>query len=122
VLLTPRSRLVAAAASAGKPVIDSPFARRDDLAHAAEEAHLARSLSFSGKAAIHPKFVPGINQAFAPTASELEEARAVLAAFTAAGDGVARIGGKLVELPVVRRMRSLLERAGLGRAAELRDR
>lgn len=110
-LVSVRSRLVAAAASAGKTALDSPFAGLDDLSAAALEARMARGFGFCGKATIHPKFVAGINEAFAPTAAELAEARAILEAFESAGDGVARIGGKLVELPVVLRMRRLLDRA-----------
>jgi hypothetical protein len=32
---------------------------------------MACSLGFSGKAVIHPKFVPGTNQAFTPTEAQV---------------------------------------------------
>ena len=111
VLSAVRSRLAAAAASAGKPCLDSPFATLDDVEGGAAEARLARAFGFSGKATIHPKFVPGINDAFTPSAEELAQARAIVEAFAAGGQGVGRIGGKLVEAPVARRMQRVLDRA-----------
>lgn len=110
-LLPVRSRVVAAAASVGKCAIDSPYVALDDIAGAAAEARLAQSLGFCGKASIHPKFVADINEAFSPTAQQLAEAEAIVAAFAASKGGVGRVGGKLIEAPVVRRMQRLLQRA-----------
>lgn len=111
VLLPARSRIVAAAAAAGKLALDSPFAKLGDLPGAAAEAALARSLGFVGKSTIHPKFVADINDAFTPSEQELAEAREIVAAFAAAGGGVSRIGDQFIEAPVVRRMQRLLDRA-----------
>ena len=97
--------------AAGKPVIDSPYADLGDIAGAAEEDRRARGLGFAGKAAIHPKMIPDIRTAFTPSAAQISEAELIVSAFEASGGAVARIGGKLVELPVVLRMRRLLERA-----------
>src|SRR6185312_11574274 len=58
-LLPARSRVVAAAASADRAALDSPFATLED-AEGAVEARMARQMGFSGKAAIHPKFVAAI--------------------------------------------------------------
>lgn len=113
VLLPVRSRIVAAAAAAGKLALDSPFAKLDDLPGSAAEAALSRSLGFSGKSTIHPKFVPDTNDAFTPTAQELAEAREIVEAFAAAGGGASRIGNKFIEAPVARRMQRLLDRAAL---------
>jgi citrate lyase beta subunit len=110
-LLPTRARVVAAAASAGKVALDSPFASLNDLAGAADEARLAGSLGFSGKAAIHPKFLSEIHEAFTPTVAELETARAVIAAYLSSEGAVNRLGETLVEAPVVRRMQRLIERA-----------
>jgi citrate lyase beta subunit len=110
-LLPARSRVVAAAASAGKWALDSPFSALDDLSAAAEEARMAHSLGFSGKAALHPKFLTAINDAFTPTDAEIEEARIIVAAHTSSGRAASRIGGTLVEAPVVQRMQRLLDRA-----------
>jgi len=121
VLLPVRSRIVAAAASAGKLALDSPFAGLDDLPGAAAEARLVQSLGFSGKSTIHPKFVADINAAFTPTDEELTEARAIVEAFTAAGGGALRIGDRFIEAPVARRMQRRLDRAALAHTEPAAD-
>lgn len=110
-LLPVRSRIVAAAASAGKLALDSPYAALDDLPGAASEAHLAQGLGFTGKAAIHPKFLPELNAAFTPTVQEVQEAQNIVDAFVAGGAGAMRIGDKFIDAPVVRRMQRVLGRA-----------
>jgi citrate lyase subunit beta/citryl-CoA lyase/(S)-citramalyl-CoA lyase len=110
-LLPVRSRLVAAAAAVGKGVIDSPYASLNDVDGAAEESRLARDMGMIGKAAIHPRMIAGIHEAFMPSQEEVEEAQKIVAAFDAADGRVARMDGKLIELPVVMRMRRLLEKA-----------
>jgi len=111
-LLPVRSRIVAAAGSAAKAALDTPFSSLDDVAGAAAEAKLARQIGFSGKAAIHPKHVLAINAAFTPTEAELSEAQSILAAFTAAGGRACRVGARFIDVPVARRMERLLTRAG----------
>lgn len=79
-LLAVRSVVVTAAASRGIPAIDTPFFDTRDLSGLARECRSARALGFAGKMAIHPAQVPVINQAFTPTAAEIDTARALLAA------------------------------------------
>jgi (S)-citramalyl-CoA lyase len=92
-------------------VLDSPFRDLDDVDAAALDNHRSRALGFTGRALIHPRMVDGVNAAFAPSAEEIAEAEALVAAYEAAGGGVARLGNKLVERPVFLRMSRLLERA-----------
>jgi citrate lyase beta subunit len=113
-LLAPGSTLVVASAAAG---IDAPLdgvhVALDDDAGLAERARSARSLGFGGKACIHPRQVPIVNEVFAPTAEELERARAIVAAFDAAmtaGRGVIQHDGAMIDLPVAERARRLLAR------------
>lgn len=59
-----------------------------------------RELGFDGKTLIHPRQISICNAAFSPTALELDQARAVVAAYTTArakGLGVAVLDGRLVE-------------------------
>jgi citrate lyase subunit beta / citryl-CoA lyase len=52
-----------------------------------------------------------INEAFTPSAADVERARRVVDAFEAAraaGQGVTRMGNQMVELPVVERARRTL--------------
>ena len=60
-----------------------------------------RELGFDGKTLIHPSQLEICNQVFSPPAEAVEEAREVIAAFAspeAAGKGVLKVGGKMVEL------------------------
>ena len=77
----------------------------------------ARQMGFQGKLCIHPDQVPLANEAFAPTAAELAQARAVVAAFAQAeAQGVAsiQIDGLFVDAPVAAQARRVLALAGEG--------
>lgn len=104
-----RGRLVHAASAAGVDLLDVPCIEFRDLAEVDRQARLAKRLGFAGKTAIHPSNVPAINAAFSPSAAEVEEARAIVAACEAARGGVTTWKGKLVEEPVVKRMIRLLD-------------
>jgi citrate lyase subunit beta/citryl-CoA lyase len=116
-LLFARSKLVIDSAAAGiAPPIDVVHVEiADDDALVAESA-LARSLGFGGKACIHPRQVPIVEHAFAPTADERARARRVVAAYEAAaarGEGVVRVDGEMVDLPVYQRALDIIaERLG----------
>jgi citrate lyase subunit beta/citryl-CoA lyase len=62
--------------------------------------------------AIHPAQVPVINEVFTPTAAQIAEARAVIAAFEAnPGKGTIGIDGVMHDRPHLERARRLLARA-----------
>ena len=114
-LLYARQRLVAAAAGAGVDLLDAPSLDLADEAGLAAEARRARTLGFTGKAAIHPRQVAPINAAFRPGADEIARARAAIAAAEAADGGLAVVDGKLIEPPVLRaarRLAAVADRAG----------
>jgi citrate lyase subunit beta/citryl-CoA lyase len=108
-----RSQLVLAAAAAGKQgPLDGPcMSPRDERALELEIAR-ARRLGFAGKLCVHPSQVAAVTHAFSPTERELEWARGVVAAF---GDdaeaGVIVLDGEIVDEPVVRRARGILDGA-----------
>ncbi|TIL34706.1 MAG: CoA ester lyase [Mesorhizobium sp.] len=80
-----------------------------------ETAAHARRLGFAGALAIHPTQVAIFNEAFSPSAQELEWARRVVAAENdAAGRGLSAfaIDGKMIDPPVVRRAHEILALAG----------
>ncbi|MES0063502.1 CoA ester lyase [Mesorhizobium sp. M0041] len=88
------------------------FSDPDKLREAA--AH-ARRLGFAGALAIHPTQVAIFNEAFSPTAQEVEWARAVVAAendATARGLSAFSLDGRMVDPPVVRRAHEILAGAG----------
>lgn len=111
-LLAARSALVLACAEARVPAIDVPFVKLDDPAGLAEECDRARALGFAAKAAIHPDQIPAIEAAFTPTAAELAEAEAALAAYHQAGGKAIRFQGRMLEAPLVKRYRAIVSRKG----------
>jgi hypothetical protein len=60
-----------------------------------------------GKAAIHPKQIDAINQAFTPSPEAIDEAHHILAA---AKNGVGIVNGKMVDIAMVRRAHRTLAR------------
>ncbi len=117
-LLYARSRVVHAAASAGVDALDVPFLDLEDNDGLAREAASAAALGFTGKAAIHPKQLAAIHDAFTPSALQVERARCIVAAYEASESGLVVVDGKLIELPVVRSMYRLL--AGVDAVAQPR--
>jgi citrate lyase beta subunit len=111
-LLFARSKLVMDSAAAGiAPPIDAVHVGLDDEDGLRRECELSRSLGFGGKACIHPRQVPVVERAFAPTPAELERARRVVHAYEAArrdGAGVVRVDGEMVDLPVYERALDVL--------------
>jgi citrate lyase subunit beta/citryl-CoA lyase len=109
-LLFARSQVVVASrvAGIGAPV-DGAYSGPDGEG-LREAAQLARRLGFGGKSAVRPHQVPIINEVFSPTTDELRWARTVIEAFAASGGAAARLeDGELVDLPIARRARQILE-------------
>ena len=107
-LLYARSRVVHAAAAAGLDLIDVPFLDLEDEAGLDAAATAAAALGMTGKAAIHPKQIPVINQRFTPTAELVARARRTIAAFEAGDGGLVVVDGKLIEKPVLRALYRIL--------------
>jgi citrate lyase subunit beta / citryl-CoA lyase len=86
----------------------------NDLEGIEKSAREARRHGFDGASCVHPAVVPILNRAFSPSPAEREHARALLAAFEAAqaaGRGAFEFEGRMVDEPVVRRARALLDEA-----------
>lgn len=112
-LFVARSQLVLATAAAGRPQpIDGPHLDLDDAEGLARSAAVARRLGFGGKQVLHPRQVPVVAAAFAPTAEQLEWARRVDEAFReaeAAGVSSVRLDdGTFVDYPIAHRARAIL--------------
>ena len=105
-----RSRILQIAASAGVVVIDSPFFEIADLEALKRETKAAEDLGFHGKAAIHPKQIPTINEVFTPSTDEVAKARQILAVNQ---QGVGSVDHQMVDEAVARKARLTLERAGI---------
>lgn len=109
-LLVARGQFVMACADAGVPAIDVPFIRLDDAAGLADECRKVRALGFAAKAAIHPAQVDAINAGFGADSDAIAEAQDAIAAYEAAGGMAIRHKGKMLEAPIVARMRAMLAR------------
>ena len=109
-----RMRLVNTAKALGVQAIDSVFGDVSDMASLRRWAENSRALGFEGMGCIHPGQIPVIHEAFAPSASEVEKATRIVAAFEEAqqrGLGVVSLGSKMIDPPVVERAQRLVERA-----------
>lgn len=109
-----RNLCLYAAASAGVAAIDTVYTDFRDSDGLARDAREAARDGFSGKMAIHPDQVPVINDAFTPSAEEIERAQAIVAAFEASpGAGAVGIAGRMVDRPHLDTARRTIERASL---------
>lgn len=101
-----RQMLVNAARAAGIQPIDTVFSDVADMEGLRQSVIEAKSLGFEGKGCIHPRQIPVVHQAFAPTADEIEKAKKIVLAFEEAekkGLGVVALGSKMIDPPVVKR-------------------
>jgi citrate lyase subunit beta / citryl-CoA lyase len=107
-----RTLCLLGARAAGVEPIDTVYLDFRDRDGLGRECAAAMRDGFSGKLAIHPEQIDIINEAFTPSAAAIAEARAVIDAFSAAGDaGVVAIGGRMYDIPHRRRAEKLLARA-----------
>ena len=109
-----RSQVVNAARAAGVQPIDTVFSDVADMEGLRESVLEAKGLGFDGKGCIHPRQIPVIHEAFAPSATELEKARRIVAAFEEAeakGLGVVSLGSKMIDPPVVKRAQRVVKLA-----------
>jgi citrate lyase subunit beta / citryl-CoA lyase len=105
-----RSTVLLAAAATGVGALDSVYLNIDDLAGLADEAADAVASGFAAKACIHPRQVEVVRRAFRPTTSEVTHAEKILAAADSE-PGVFVFEGRMVDEPVLRHARQVLERA-----------
>ncbi|HIS00894.1 MAG TPA: HpcH/HpaI aldolase/citrate lyase family protein [Candidatus Excrementavichristensenella intestinipullorum] len=109
-----RGRIVMAARAAGVEVYDTPFTDVNDEEGILQDVALAKSLGFTGKAAISPRHVEAINRAFSPTPEEIAYAQEVLEIIEEArrmGKGAIALRGKMIDKPIVDRAKYVLEMA-----------
>lgn len=109
-----RTRLVNAARAAGVQAIDSVYGDVADMEGLRLWAVRARALGFEGMGCIHPRQIPVIHEAFAPSPAEIEKALKIVAAFEetqARGLAVVSLGSKMIDPPVVQRALKLVAQA-----------
>jgi citrate lyase subunit beta/citryl-CoA lyase len=120
-LLYPKQHTVFAARAAGILPLGFVGSIADFRDQDAFRAIVRRSkrLGFVGASAIHPLQVPVLNEEFAPTAAEIDRAERMVAAYDKAyaeGLGAVQFEGAMIDIPVVERARTVLQRAAALRA------
>ncbi len=111
-MLVARGTLSAACGAAGVPVYDVPYLDVKDLDGLDRTTRKSKAIGFSGRACIHPNQVAAVNSAFAPTASEVFEARAIIKALADSQGGAALHNGKLIDRPIILAAQMTLAKAG----------
>jgi citrate lyase subunit beta / citryl-CoA lyase len=110
-----RSQLAVASRAAGlEGPIDTVFTNLKDETGLRKECEVARQLGFSGKLVIHPGQIGPVNEAFSPTAREIEYAAKVVQAFDkaeASGVAAVQLDGKFIDYPVAAWARRILSTA-----------
>lgn len=103
-----RAKIVFAARRAGIDAFDTPYVALDDDPGLAQDSARAVDFGFDGKLVVHPRQIPIVRAAFAPTPEEIAQARAVVAA--AGAGGVATVGNTMIDAPLVAAARRVLAR------------
>lgn len=106
-----RTSTLLAAKARGLFALDSVYLDIDDTDGLGTETDDAVAVGFDGKVAIHPRQVPVIRDAYAPTADDVDWARRVLEAVSS-NRGVFTFEGKMVDAPVLRHAERILRRTG----------
>ncbi len=113
-VLYARSKVVLHAAVNELQAIDIVFVNFKDAVNLKIDAMLGAQMGFTGKQIIHPNQVAPTQEAFSPSAKEIDYAERLLGAFDIAeaeGAGVIAFEGKMIDLPLVKSARSVIERA-----------
>lgn len=109
-----RTRLVNAAKAAGIQPIDSVFSDVGDMEALLQNVVTSKALGFEGMGCIHPRQIAVIRQGFAPSSDEIEKSKKIVQAFEDArskGQGVAALGSKMIDPPVVSRAQKIIDLA-----------
>ncbi|WP_373490739.1 CoA ester lyase [Parasphingorhabdus sp.] len=108
------SQAVIAARAYGLDILDSVYNDFNDPAGLEAECAEAKKRGFDGKTLIHPAQIETANRVFAPSADEIAEAEAIIAAFADpinAGKGVIVVDGKMTELLHLKQAKQLVATA-----------
>jgi citrate lyase subunit beta/citryl-CoA lyase len=115
------ARIAVAARASGLQVIDGPFPQLRDLEGLRTAARRAAALGCDGKWVLHPDQVEVVNEVFAPTQEQFDQAHRVVEAYRRAtevdGSGAVKLGDEMIDEASRKLAAALLER---GEAAGMR--
>lgn len=109
-----RSMVVNAAKAARIQAIDSVFSDVSDMEALKQNVLNSKGLGFEGMGCIHPRQIAVIHKNFTPDDAEIERAIKIVDAFLTAeekGLGVVALGSKMIDAPVVKRARKIVNLA-----------
>lgn len=109
-----RSAVVTHAAAFDLQAIDTVYTDFKDVDGLREDAAQAARMGYSGKLAIHPQQVQPITEAFIPSDHAIDYARRLIAIYDAQqanGTGVFDFEGKMIDMPMIKAARRVLDRA-----------
>lgn len=107
-----RSLCLLAAHASGVQAIDTLHVDFRDEEGLRAACQAARAEGFTGRIAIHPAQVAGINDSFMPSAEEVAHARRVIDAFAASpGAGTVGLDGKMIDIPHQKQAERVLAQA-----------
>lgn len=109
-----RNLIAVAAIAVGVTPLDGPYSDFRDVEGARAELERIKQMGYKGKFCIHPAQLADVNAAFTPTPTEVEYARRVVGAYDEAeaqGRGAVQLDGKMIDVPIARRARRLIEAA-----------
>jgi citrate lyase subunit beta/citryl-CoA lyase len=115
-----RQSLCVAARAANVLALDTPYFKLRDPDGLRATSLRAKSIGFKGRFAIHPEQIGPLNECFSPSPAEIAYAERVVAAYEEAearGRASTSLDGRVIDVPVVRRARALLELARRTRGA-----
>ncbi|EFR44894.1 citrate (pro-3S)-lyase subunit beta [Streptococcus pseudoporcinus] len=114
-----RSMILHAARAAGIAAIDTVYSDVNNTEGFQNEVRMIKQLGFDGKSVINPRQIPLVNEVYAPTEKEIQDAKEVIWAIREAeskGSGVISLKGKMVDKPIVERAERVIM---LAKAAQL---
>ncbi|WP_203268941.1 citrate (pro-3S)-lyase subunit beta [Streptococcus uberis] len=101
-----RSMILHAARAAGIAAIDTVYSDVNNTEGFQNEVRAIKQLGFDGKSVINPRQIPLVNEIYAPTEKEIQNAKEVIWTIREAeskGSGVISLKGKMVDKPIVER-------------------
>jgi citrate lyase subunit beta-like protein len=113
-VLYARQSVITACIANDLQAIDMVYIDFRDLDGLRLEAEQGAGWGFSGKQVIHPNQVPVVQEAFTPSIEEIDYARRVVETFEASqreGRGAYALDGKMIDMPLLKNARKVLERA-----------
>ncbi|UDM32075.1 citrate (pro-3S)-lyase subunit beta [Lentilactobacillus laojiaonis] len=116
-----RNMILHAARANDIAAFDTVFTNMNDTEGFMRETEYIHQLGYDGKSLVNPRQIPMVNQVYAPTKKEIENARGVIHAIEEAkikGSGVISMNGQMVDRPVVLRAQRVMN---LAKASNLVD-